>query len=72
MVKLMRRSTLLSREISDMEEVIREAMRNHGVEDEDLFKAILLNAKENHISSKELYSFANTMILSFELHNKAC
>ena len=55
-----------------MEEVIREAMRNHGVEDEDLFKAILLNAKENHISSKELYSFANTMILSFELHNKAC
>ena len=72
MVRLMRRSTLLSREISDMEEVIREAMRNHGVEDEDLFKAILLNAKENRISSKELYSFVNTMILSFELHNKAC
>ena len=55
-----------------MEEVIREAMRSHDVEDEDFFKAILLNAKENHISSKELYSFANTMILSFALHNKVC
>lgn len=55
-----------------MEEVIREAMRSHDVEDEDLFKAILLNAKENHISSRELYSFANTMILSYELHRKAC
>ena len=55
-----------------MEEIIREAMRSHGIDDEDLFKAILLNAKENHISSKELYSFANTMILSFELHKRAC